>query len=161
MATFIAKDLIGTPLTDWAKLAAFIDSEGHIRVVSKKQKVKDRIYQQEYLEVTVCNTSPLLMQWLTRLFGGSVQPKQRRDGDKPAWLWYVAARQASTILQGCLPHFVIKRDQADLALAFYATMKRYGVKGTPDHIRAERHELRTKLRVLTARGLRADAAVNE
>lgn len=153
-------DFSGVSQMDWAKLAAFVDSEGHIRIVSKLQTRKNRPnrYQQEYLEVTVANTSPRLMVWLVARFGGTVHPEQRKSNKRPAWKWYAACAHGADVLRGALPHFVIKQDQAELALAFCATLRRSGVKGTPQVVREHRQVLKTKLRVLTARGPRVEAA---
>lgn len=145
-------DFTGVSQIDWARLAAFIDGEGHIRVVSKTQKVKRGVYRQEYLELVITNTSPLLTQWLVRMFGGSVQSKTVNARCKPSWNWTTGSAHSADLLRGAFPYFIIKREQAELALAFYATMRRRGVKGTPQVVRDERAELRSKLRVLTARG---------
>lgn len=154
-------DFSGVTQIDWARLAAFIDGEGHIRVVTKTQTVKGRVYLQDYVDLGVSNTKPALMVWLTKTFGGSIQSNGRAVGCKPAWNWNVAAAHASDILRGCMPYFILKGQQAELALAFYATMKRRGVKGTPIAVRDERQRIKSQLRVLTARGPQTPVAVNE
>jgi hypothetical protein len=153
------KDLSLVPEVDWARLAAFIDGEGHIRVVSKV--VKARGYRQDYVEVIVGNTDPRLSVWLKDLFGGSIpKPSASTSRCKVMYRWTIACAAAARVLQGCLPYFIIKRDQAEIALAFHSTLKRRGVKGTPDFVRASRADLKSKLHVLTARGPQP-AAVNE
>jgi hypothetical protein len=67
--------------------------------------------------------------------------------------WVVGSAQAADVLQGALEFFVLKREQADIALAYHATMKRRGVKGTPKAVRDQRAVLLNNLRVMTARGL--------
>lgn len=140
-------------MIDWARLAAFIDGEGHIRCVAKTQKVKGKVYLHDYIEVGVSNTDPRLALWLTGKFGGSIQNIAAQNSRcRKGFYWVVGAAQAADVLRGAMEYFILKKDQADLAMAFYATMKRRGVKGTPQSVRDERAALKNKLRSLTARG---------
>jgi hypothetical protein len=65
--------------------------------------------------------------------------------------WTVACNKAEAILRGCLPYFIVKRDQAEVALAFQATIDRArsnGVKGVPVADVLEQVRLRDALRDL-------------
>lgn len=152
-------DFTGVSQVDWARLAAFIDGEGHIQIVSKTHKHKGRVYPQEFLKLIIVNTDVRLIQWLVRTFGGVVSPRNasRNIKWKDTWAWNVGSAHGADLLRGSFPYFIIKRDQAELALAFCATLRRRGVKGTPQSVRDERAELRSKLRVLTSRGPRTEA----
>jgi hypothetical protein len=108
---------------DWARLAAYIDGEGCIRVagVKGKQTWSRRVL---YLEVTVANTNPRLSQWLVATFGGSIVTYHKGHAKwKPCFTWYISSRHAAQILERCLPYFIIKPEQAYVALAFQATVR--------------------------------------
>lgn len=148
-----AINFTGLSQVDWARLAAFLDGEGHIRCCTKIQTVKGNRYQQDYLEVRIVNTDPRLGVWLESRFGGTVVSTRAQSLKwKATFSWCVGAAQAADVLRGALPYFVMKQEQAEIALAFAATMKRRGVKGTPQSVRDERKNLQAKLRVLTTRG---------
>ena len=148
---------------DWARLAAYIDGEGTIRITRVNgRKDKREIF---YLEVSVHNANPKLSVWLLDRFGGSVCIENRRDN--PKWSkcirWYSACKQASLLLEKCLPYFILKLDQAETALAFQATLKRWGVKGRPVAIYEQQRQYRRKLEVLkgTASRSKSNEVINE
>lgn len=120
----VAPDLTSVPEIDWARLAAYIDSDGHISITmgTRKNAVKSTGRTRLYLRVMVTNTDPRLIRWLVANFGGGVgnyphkNPKHRHT-----FKWGTSCRQTEAILKKCLPYFIAKRDQADIALAFQAT----------------------------------------
>jgi hypothetical protein len=131
---------------DWARLAAYIDGEGCIRVAGVKgaQDWSRRIL---YLEVTVANTDPRLGQWLKARFGGSIWTTHRNHAKwRPCFCWVVGSRHAAQVLERCLPYFIIKREQADLALAFQAATIRTSRKGQPRELDKDTRELQYALR---------------
>jgi hypothetical protein len=130
---------------DWARLAAYIDGEGCIRIASMKTKHAPRPYL--YLDIRISNTSKVLMIWLKDTFGGKIYEfKHKNERWATSHQWMVACLYAGEILKGCLPHFVLKRDQAEVALEFQATKtKRWGVKGTPEDIIETQYALQEKL----------------
>ena len=157
MAFRKAVDFSGLSDTDWARLAAFIDGEGNIRIHGQYHIVKKGRYKNDFVVVTISNTDPRLMDWLVHRFGGSVNVGRRqRSFHRLPYHWVVAAAQAKDVLIRALPYFVIKREQADIALAFSATVKRWGVKGMPQYIRDEREVLKARLSALTARPKQGD-----
>lgn len=105
---------------DWARLAAYIDGEGTIYI--NKQKARKEGWSPRYfLCVVVTNTNALLMNWLKETFFGSVYFV--RNGHSPLskrllMRWQLNERQAQTALEHCLPFFVMKREQAEIGLAF-------------------------------------------
>lgn len=114
---------------DWARLAAFIDGEGCITISKTKG------YRVQYMKVFIANTDPRLMVWLRDNFGGTVngKPRTNREKHKPCYVWTVSSQMAWIILLCCMPYFIIKREQAEVALAFQRTMtrKRQWVDGGP------------------------------
>jgi hypothetical protein len=106
---------------DWARLAAFIDGEGSI--IINRAKPVGRMKSPAYtLCVNIGNSSPVLIQWLFIHFGGSVQPRKEKSETvgrrKPFWTWCLREVQAELVLQRCMPYFIIKREQAEVGLAF-------------------------------------------
>lgn len=114
-----------TPL-DWARLAAFIDGEGSIRV---GRQIKNKATQMRWpiysLLVAVDNTDLRLMSWLTSLWGGTIDTshmaKALRGLRKPVYRWRVTKDQRRVVLEGCLPYFILKRKQAELGLQMLLT----------------------------------------
>lgn len=158
MAKSIRKDLSQVSDIDWARMAAFIDGEGHIRIgltVHRTPKLSGRTHY-ECIDIIVTNCDPRLIQWLHQNFGGRAYPKKQKLNPRwrPSFCWTLSAVQAAAVLKGCLPYFVIKREQAELALAMQATMVKCGVKGTPQHVIDTRRVIRSQLMSLTARGPR-------
>jgi hypothetical protein len=145
---------------DWARLAAYIDGEGCIRIAGNKGSTP---YSRRvlYLEITITNTDVRLGEWLIQRFGGSVYIN-KRNGQNPKWspavAWVVGARHASKIIEYCLPYFIIKREQADVALAFQATIitdRRYGCKGRPQELLDRQQAMREQLQTLKGTSSRA------
>lgn len=120
---------------DWARLAAYIDGEGCITISNTKGS------QAQYMKVFIANTDPRLMEWCRDNFGGTINGKKRvnREKHKPCYVWTVCSQMAWVVLLGCMPYFIIKREQAEIALSFQRTMsrKRPWVDGRPERLPAD------------------------
>lgn len=118
---------------DWARLAAYIDGEGCITIA---RKVLRSGLVRTYLMVYVTNTNPRLPEWIRDTFGGSVQSSGFPHGNSkwsPMFNWVTGNAQAVWILNGCLPFFVIKREQAEIGIAHQALCgRRFGSKNISD-----------------------------
>lgn len=141
---------------DWARLAAFIDGEGHIRIHEHytTHARKHGWGPTLYVHVLISNTDPRLMVWLREVFGGAVNPNRGfKVGRpwKPDFRWTIASRFAAMILGGCLPYFILKKEQAEIALAFQATIGHQG-KRVSEEIKNKRYALKAQLKSMTARG---------
>ena len=159
----IVRDFSLVSQIDLAKMAAFVDSEGHIAIpVTKHVTHKFGRGEYEFVSLSVSNTNPVLMQWLTDRFGGRVYLLHRSGPRwKQGFQWNLSCLRAVALLKLLRPFFVLKGEQADIAIACQATMKQWGVKGTPAHVIEQRRELRARLKVLTKRGpSETDQAVN-
>jgi hypothetical protein len=125
---------------DWARLAAFIDGEGSIRVniqcvKNTGTKARFPIYA---LNVNVCNTDVRLMVWLSGLFGGTVETKKNGGGRRRTlYVWRVLAAEHKRIIEGCMPYLVLKREQADLALSLLALVDKKRRPRTPEKIQLQ------------------------
>src|ERR1700690_3415057 len=58
---------------DFARLAAYIDGEGCIGISNSKRRGK-ATHRMHTMQLTVTNTSLLLLDWITLTFGGSAIP---------------------------------------------------------------------------------------
>ncbi len=116
---------------DWARLAAYVDGEGCIGISLHYVKRRVKRYRAEHMYVNVVNTDPRLIAWCFTTFGGCLRESKRPDRNhRNMSIWQVSADQAAEILEHCLPYFLIKREQAEIALAFQLTrLKRGGQKG--------------------------------
>lgn len=145
----VNNDLSQTSVIDWARLAAYIDGEGHIALNANRMSA-GKSYA--YLRVVVTNTDPRLIIWLQRTFGGGVLKVKRPAALhwRRCFKWTASCRHAEAILRGCLPYFITKRDQADIALAFQATLHGFH-RWNPRPLAVD--ELRTQFRnqLLSAR----------
>ena len=103
---------------DWARLAALIDSEGTVYVNRTNPRGRAKSVQ-HILAVTIANTSTALMTWIFDTFGGSVSEIDSKG--LQCYNWRVNARQAGVVLERCLEHMIIKREQARTGIAFQAT----------------------------------------
>lgn len=132
---------------DWARLAAFIDGEGNIRIRSRLEKSgATRLF----LECSVSNSDPRLTSWIQSLFGGSVSVdlRQRNENCRPCFRWTAVSKMAGGVISQCFEYFVIKRDQAEIALAFLGTVKRVGGKRHSQEVLSRRIELQHSLQGL-------------
>lgn len=140
---------------DYARLAAYIDGEGCIGIYPAIRKGWPRAYW--YVRVTVSNTDPRLSGWLQETFGGKVQIQVNRahaihKGQKSPWSdsyhWVISCGDAVRTLEKCLPFFIIKREQAEVAVQLQRLKKRWGVKGAPTDVRFAEQRLRAQLKEL-------------
>lgn len=151
---------------DWARLAAFIDGEGCISLARRRDKYRNKPTHSGnthcIVSVQVTNTDPRLMQWCLDTFGGCV-----RNGQKPTpnrrqhYVWYPRNNEIGATLRGCLPFFIIKREQADIALAFRSLVERKSHRGQrieqPEF--EVRKEMYNRIHLLNSVGPRKEAGL--
>jgi hypothetical protein len=105
---------------DWARLAAYIDGEGCVSITPRRKGERRHFY----LRVQVANSDFRLLLWCRNNFGGSIQTPTRYEGQlgrKPVGYWTATCAKAEEILCECLPYFLIKGEQAQIALAYRMT----------------------------------------
>jgi len=106
---------------DWARLAVLIDGEGSIGIHRTPRQSKSGWHMRVVLEVA--NTDPRMMKWLHELLGGTVRCKDNSSQRRHiCFKWQIVGTGAHVILTKCLPYFLIKRDQAETAIAFRETL---------------------------------------
>jgi len=107
---------------DWARMAVLIDGEGCISIGKQRVSAK-HAYHCLYLSVT--NTDLRIVAWCNKTFGGSIHIKRRRSSSrKECFQWVASSKRAEEVIRGCLPYFLSKREQAELALLFRETFSK-------------------------------------
>ena len=111
---------------EWAYLAGLIDGEG---CITSRRNSKGSYYTR----MTISQKRVELLWWVHERFGGAVSVKGRT--------WHAGSRHSAWVLEGVLPYLVLKRDQAEVALALCE-------RGTKGHrlprVEQERLALRLK-----------------
>ena len=135
---------------EWVRLAAFLDGEGCIGIVGSKSRQWTNVHM--HLSVVISNTDRRMTDWCHDVFGGAIYESKRQDVRwKPCFRWVISCQQAKWVLEGCLAHFLVKREQADIALEFTETLNRWGVNGAPESVQLKQWKLKTQLSELKGR----------
>lgn len=153
--------------TDWAMMAAYIDGEGSILINPRRKRVRDGVAKDIactfYLKLTVANTDVRLVAWCKERFGGTFKDANTRSyyegrNVKTAWHWSASSNRAAWILHNCLPHFVIKGEQALIGIQLQESMRlSIGSRSLPKEVVETRRGLKRQLLVLKAKGRALDA----
>lgn len=117
--------------TEKAYLAGIVDGEGAITILSRQYRHKNgKVYPVTFLRLMVTSTSPKLIKWLGAI-GGSTALKNVGPtghlGKKPIFYWATASKLSGDILEQILPYLIIKKEQAEAAIAFQS-LRRKGKK---------------------------------
>ena len=106
---------------DWARLAAYIDGEGCI-AISRANMRPNSICPTFTFQLCIVNTNPTLLLWLYDKFEGGIYPKDvYSEKHTQSYTWAVTGKRAEDIVRKCLPYFLVKKEQAILALEFRKT----------------------------------------
>jgi hypothetical protein len=124
------------PDVDWARLAAFVDGEGCISVdfrrVNKTPRTRSEKQVQSHCALYICNNDFRLPMWCESVFGGVVHERKPRiiqGQPRVHYTWSPGRKAVLAILTGILPWLIIKREQAEVAIAFVNTIARHGGSG--------------------------------
>jgi hypothetical protein len=131
-----------------AYTAGMIDGEGHIGLTTTKSSFLPTL--------VVTNTDERITDWLREHFGGAVYHHLRTNGiHKPRHNWRLLGRHATELLALLQPYLVLKREQAQLAISYYAGHSSYhwGNRRLPTAEYQRRKELHEHLKRLNRRGL--------
>lgn len=135
-----------------AYLAALVDGEGTIGIYTSRG-IRS-LSPSFYVQITVVNTSTVLMDWLVQNIGGRVDvrrdSKSRPANHKQPYGWRVHGANADVLIRAIRPYLVIKTQQADLALRLRA-MYQQGLVLTLADV-AARQALKDEMQRLNARG---------
>lgn len=110
----------------WPYVAGIVDGEGSI-LISKWER-SDSSGMKTELRIKICNTNFTLIKWLMANFGGRfrVDVNNRRHGaystpqrSRPLYEWGMSGKaNKEKFLLGIIPHLLLKREQAMLALEY-------------------------------------------
>jgi hypothetical protein len=143
--------------TDYMRLAAYIDGEGCIGLHGSMDGTGQR-----QLKLAISNTDFRLPIWCHRTFGGRLVPETKdRDQNFDKLGWHINSKKAADILKQCLPHFIIKREEAELAIAFQATKHYHRNNPIPQEVRELRDEMAGKMRLLKRTRLTMEEALEK
>jgi hypothetical protein len=137
---------------DLAYLAGIIDGEGSFALHYSKSRSR------MHVQLQIGNTDLRLMDWIRTKFGGSVTPERRTSSKwKLMFRWVAQSDTLSHLTRAVLPYLIVKRQQAELLLAFRATLalkleKSYSTHAVSTQIFEQRLAIRDQLRVLNKRG---------
>jgi len=109
-----------TAINAWT--AGVIDGEGTIQIVGHTRTKKEKFTHGSFqLRILVSNTRVEMIKMLIEFWGGNIcVPKRNKESSvwATSYRWTVLAKRACNLLERCLPYFVIKRKQAELAIEF-------------------------------------------
>ena len=113
---------------DWARFAAYLDSEGCI-FIGRTNIHKGTKMPQFVLTLVIGNTDLRLIRWLSETFSGEhyIIPDNKLS-KKIGYSWRVHEKRAAILLEHCMRYMICKRDQAEIALA-YRALRDQGSKG--------------------------------
>ena len=130
---------------DWARLAAFLDGEGTI-FIQRNSHSRGHV-----LTVIVANTDTRLIRWLQDTFSGYVYFSHSRsqrsyNSNNICYSWRVLEERAELVLVKILPYLILKKEQAEVGLA-YRALKKTGVQGRKitDEVQQSREAMRDKI----------------
>ena len=145
---------------DWARLAAYIDGEGSIFIRQRPQSAKDKARgasRGHYLVLCVVNCDPRLITWCKETFGGGCAYQSKPDSPavgakyqrprRAQFQWIIGQQKAAHIIDKCMPYFILKREQAEVALAFQKTVSHRGNTRWKGGVSPELYEHREELRL--------------
>lgn len=129
---------------DWVRLAMAIDCEGSINITARHlPKGRTPVHD---LTISVVNTDPRLPLWCYDTFGGYTNIRYGSGNRKAIFRWTITTKGAESILRGCLPYFMLKREQAEIALVLRESYLYSGPgRAVPDNVIEIREELRKRL----------------
>lgn len=102
-----------------AYAAGIVDGEGCIAISENAKRTQFRI--------EVVNSDPRVCVWLKERYGGSVYQKKHYGGSRHiVYSWIVVSSTAGEFITAIYPYLVIKKEQADIALAYLKTKGKIG-----------------------------------
>lgn len=134
---------------DLARMAAFIDGEGSIFIGAGKNLRGRQRTPQHRLQLVISNTNVVLVNWLKQTFDGSVYFVKYENckhlGKKQIMRWQINERMAAVLLSHCLPYIIVKKPQAEVALAFMELKRKKQTEFKPSQITASEFDVREGL----------------
>lgn len=133
-----------------AYFAGIIDGEGTI-TLAPLSRIRPHLF---HCRLFVSNTDARLLAWIRARFGGTVIPiKTLGIRNRPLLRWTLSGKKNLVpLFTKLLPYLVIKREHADLALAYFTTLGPVGSHPISEDVRATRIEMKSQFLSLNKRG---------
>jgi hypothetical protein len=126
-----------------AYAAGLVDGEGHIGLTH---------WGSSFLPVlTVTNTDARCGEWLIAHFGGQVfRHDSATRSHRTKFNWRLNGKRATTVLEAVLPYLVLKCEQAEIAISYYAGQESFhlGDRKLPAVEYERRKQLHLQLKAL-------------
>lgn len=128
--------------TELAYLAGIVDGEGCFAMHKRGHHYGTQI--------EVGNTDLLLMDWLKSHFGGTVSHEPRSNKKhQDIWRWRTTTDTLEVILQSLIPYLIVKKRQAQIMLAYRATVNvGRSTARKSDAVKQERREMYAEMTAL-------------
>jgi len=151
-------DSLKPTVYDWARMAAFLDGEGHLNInpIYDKRRIKNPTHLQ--VRILIGNTNPALPVWLRETFGGNIVLRNSQRNNpraKQSYIWSCTSARAAWIMHNAMPWFLLKEAQAKLLLTLQEeidkTRQGRGKFVSPERLK-QRMEIKNQLHKLNAKG---------
>jgi hypothetical protein len=129
-----------------AYAAGFFDGEGSINIRRPGKKPKCAGHK---LVVSLAQTVEAPLLWLRERWGGSITRLARPT---LTWEWSVSCRLAGRFLQDVLPFLIVKRKEAEVAIAFQSRKRNTGRRTDQDNYKRDAED-RQRLHSIRVRGM--------
>jgi len=134
-----------------AYMAGIVDGEGNIRIRQAHEKTGWKFQ----ITLSISNTNPLLITWLTENYGGRVYTRQRRLNWKPCFDWEISCKKAYLILKEIYPFLLLKKKQAANCMILQESIARRKVGKLSEKELTERQVLVSEIKLLNMKGVPA------
>ena len=120
--------------TEKAYLAGLFEADGCVNISTRKGRQAATV--SHFLQVVFSQSNqPFLRRWRDKVNLGSLHKAKGSElSKKEHWRWHLSDRQAEKLLNLILPYLDMKRDQAEIALAFMKTKGKGGRRRTPQSV---------------------------
>ena len=136
----------------YSYLAGILDGEGGINI-NYSGPTRD-CYR---MRVYVVNTDLRLIKWLKSKFGGYIYRRKTKEGYKTKWEWYHYDDKSTELLKECMPYLIVKKEQAELAIAFRDTVN--NEHKLSEETKSLRKSFHTQMKSLNKRSWDSEEAV--
>ena len=136
----------------WA--AGFIDGDGFISIQDRNSRINGKQYKGYYLRLGACQANLAPLKELQSLFGGSIRvknsgPNKEGYNRKEQWVWTLSTNAVKEALLQIIPFMIHKKEVAQLALDFQATMGT--TKQVSEDTKTYRALLQMKIKAINSR----------
>jgi hypothetical protein len=112
-----------------AYIAGLLDGDGCIRIGYAEYKpTQNRTY---YLSVQITNNYLPVLEQIQGIYKGSIHRQRRaKETHTDTFMWKIGSKRAGKFLRDIYPFFIIKKEQAALALEFQKHIEKWKKKRT-------------------------------